>query len=760
MIWLSWGDILMKVGDVVAFRKDLLFNGAVQIGWFENDRARADKASKHYIFHGPDYHGVSQTDYEGSHSLVDTASFTWDILQQLGGDAADEPFVLAIAGYGTGKSHLGVTLASLLSSPTSKVAGSIVDNIAMADAMIGSQVRNMIDSINQPYLVVTINGMQDFNLSNEIIRQILLVLNEQGLDTTVLEDLRPRFRTAHLFTESFFESLQSDYEVLFGSGCSLETIVEDLRCQDEETFSKISYIYEQKMGSPIHAVGQESLHDFVRVTKETFCGPDKPYAGLLIIFDEFGRYLEFSVHKPHVAGSGALQQLFECVQANGDRVFLLCFIQYELKAYISRIAPERRDDLNRYVTRYDTVRKVRLSTNLETLIANLLEKKDRGLLQHNLESTLHSPEAIQSSMQRWLPDIGNHAVWMDKEHFNKIIYEGCWPLHPLSTWMLYKLSSAGKSLQQRSALSILSEVYSDFETTVLSPGKNLVPVDLCIEALIDEFTASERYGQQGATANAYKAVVSKYQHELTRDEKKVLKAVLLLAKIGIKVESKPDYLDVIAMASGLDSEAAVRATDSLVSEYGVLDWNNRLQQYEIAVESVPRRAFLAYLQEVVAEIDFQSRADIFSQNFGKWTGKENFNTDFGTMKQISTREWNYKVYFSNVTMLKGQINYAIRTWSEARGVDEEKGQLIYCYVGPESNLPVIRETINNAYKSIMRESGIDGRMGAPVAVLLLYDEDGTFGEKVAEYWVLQEQLNDEDAQKYANFIMDRRNVVE
>ena len=49
------------------------------------------------------------------------------------------------------------------------------------------------------------------------------------------------------------------------------------------------------MGSPIHAVGQESLHDFIRVTKENYCGEGNHYAGLLILFDEFGRYLEFSV---------------------------------------------------------------------------------------------------------------------------------------------------------------------------------------------------------------------------------------------------------------------------------------------------------------------------------------------------------------------------------------------------------------------------------------------------------------------------------
>ena len=138
----------------------------------------------------------------------------------------------------------------------------------------------------------------------------------------------------------------------------------------------------------------------------------------MILFDEFGRYLEFSVQKPHVAGSGALQQLFECVQANRDGVFLLCFIQYELKAYISRVAPELREDLSRYVTRYDSLRKVRLSTNLETLIANLFEKKDKVVLEKQLENTGFESNLVQTLIRNGFK-LENHALWVDEDEFNR-----------------------------------------------------------------------------------------------------------------------------------------------------------------------------------------------------------------------------------------------------------------------------------------------------------------------------------------------------
>ena len=167
----------------------------------------------------------------------------------------------------------------------------------MADAVIGQKAKAQLKNA-QPFLVVTLNGMQDFDLNGEIIRQILRVLNQAGLDTSVLENLRPRFRTAQVFTESFYDALISDYKKQFGNNHRLEDITEALKSQDEDTFWRVSLIYEQKMGSPIHAVGQESLHDFMRVAKEAYCGPNKSFAGILIIFDEFGRYLEFSVQKP------------------------------------------------------------------------------------------------------------------------------------------------------------------------------------------------------------------------------------------------------------------------------------------------------------------------------------------------------------------------------------------------------------------------------------------------------------------------------
>ncbi len=750
----------MKLGDIVSFRRDLLFDGAVQIGWLESNPQLAEKAAKHYAFHGPSYHGVVRDASQGQHlHPVDTASFTLDIIERITGGKSDEPFALAIAGYGTGKSHLAVTLASLFGAPKSDLADRILDNMSVADRGIGDRVRRILSELEQPYLTVAINGMRDFDLTAEIVRQVLCGLRRYGLDTSPLEDLRPRFRYAINFTESLFDPFRSDYEEAFGSATTAADIMERLKRQDEETFQRVSAIYERTTGVPFRAVGQESLHDFVRVAREMYCGKGKPFAGILILFDEFGRYLEFSVQRPQLAGPGALQQLFEAVQANPDGVFLLALIQYELRAYISRIAPELRDDLQRYVTRYDMVHKVRLSTNLETLIANLLEKRDPVALQEQIASQPEPAVVVQEEMKRWFPDLENHAIWREASTFDQIICKGCWPLHPMSTWLLYRLASVGRSLQQRSALSLLADAYDAMANVDVSPGFSLAPVDLCSDALVDEFLASERSWQQGASAHALGSVLSKYGHQLDEQENRVLKAVLLMSKLSFRTASREDCLHALARLAGRDDKVTAAAVRSLEAEKGALSWNEGLHQYEIVGDAVPRAQFIAYLDGKVAEIPAPQRAQIFSENFARWfPDLEEFPTDFGSECQIATREWNYRISFANVSLLPNQIELAFRNWLDARAVHVSKGQLIYCYVGPESDLFSLRRAASARLRELVERAGLDWQTGAPIAILFLHDQGGIFGARVAEYWTLQQPPGSE-SQRYANYILDRKEAL-
>ena len=81
-----------------------------------------------------------------------------------------------------------------------------------------------------------------------------------------------------------------------------------------------------------------------------------------------------------------MQELFETVQANSNAVCFVGFIQFELSAYVKRIAPEYKNEILRYVTRYQFADRLYLSINLETLIVSLIEKKQPELLHKKFDN--------------------------------------------------------------------------------------------------------------------------------------------------------------------------------------------------------------------------------------------------------------------------------------------------------------------------------------------------------------------------------------
>ena len=64
-----------------------------------------------------------------------------------------------------------------------------------------------------------------------------------------------------------------------------------------------------------------------------------------VLFDEFGKYTEFATVRSQIAGSGVLQDLFEAIQVNANNVCFLGFIQFELNAYVQRVAPEYKNEI-------------------------------------------------------------------------------------------------------------------------------------------------------------------------------------------------------------------------------------------------------------------------------------------------------------------------------------------------------------------------------------------------------------------------------
>ncbi len=743
-----------QVRDVVAFRDDLLFDGAVNVDWFLDDPEKAVVAAQAFVFHGPQYHGVTQADVGTTHGhrLEDTATFARSVVRRCCG-LEDEPFALAIAGYGTGKSHLALALAVLLSDPTGAAADTVLRAIEAADATLGAETGAMLAEQKRPVLVVALNGMRSFDLTAEVTRQVMHQVRAGELDTRRLEELRPRFIQAANMVRMSSESIVGEL-VDECDAPDVEALLDALNDQDEVIYARVQEFYAAR-GMAIRALGGESVRDVIEAAATEYCGEGKPFARLLVLFDEFGRYTEFATLRSQVAGSGALQDLFEGIQAHADVACFVGFIQFELNAYVQRVAPEFRNEILRYVTRYQTARKAYLSINLETLLASLLEKRKPEQLDSwfDTEQALQKSEDVMGAINKWFPQSPNHLLWTTPEQFHGVIRKGCWPLSPYSTWFLFSLAAAGKHLQERSALAFLGDALARCEDrAVVDEGSPmLAPVDLWSDALQQELITSEEGGQQGSVAHAYTSVEARHGAQLPEDARSLLRAVVMASKVGLRAEDQDDAIEALAAISGLTVDAVRGQTRQLQDEYNVVEWDERFQSFDILGDAVPRSQFLAFVrQRVASSFDEQGKAKLFASKASEWCDLlDDLDCDFAERNSITTTEWRYEAVTSNIEFLGTHLKYAIDRWCKAVGVDEPRGTVIYCYADQGRDSETVVAEAGKRLRALAREAGGGP---PPILVVFLCDEEGQLGRALAELAVLEDSLSEEDSARFGSLV--------
>ena len=128
------------------------------------------------------------------------------------------------------------------------------------------------------------------------------------------------------------------------------------------------------------------------------------FGKIIILFDEFGRYIEYTAANPSVAGDSSLQQIFEAIQNADGNILFDGFIQSDLNAYLSRI--DKSSNIIRYVGRYEISDKYYISSNFETILANLITKKDEQKFSETVEYNIDEVyraynQKIHANLIRW-----------------------------------------------------------------------------------------------------------------------------------------------------------------------------------------------------------------------------------------------------------------------------------------------------------------------------------------------------------------------
>ena len=664
---------------------------------------------------------------------------------------AGNALTLAIAGYGTGKSHLAVALSVLLSGEQwqPELHETVLQNIARADENIEKQIRPLV---KKPRLVLTLNGMRDFNLHYELLRTAEKALKLYDADLDVLAKLNKVKETATVFIERSYDLLEEHFVTaarkhgVFLEGNSLkEYLLQLLNNEIGVEFDIINTVYEEFNGHPIRMDEGVSASMVLDTLLRECCGLHGQFDGIVILFDEFGRFLEYVSANPAAAGDSALQQIFESVQnADGDIQFV-GFIQSDIKSYLQRV--DKSSNISRYIDRYDAGEKVYLSSNLETIFANLLDKKDRLAFNREIVTRLNENEKQYQSLfvnlQKWLPLKGIWNQWAD---FRRIILEEIYPLHPISTYLLCNLTDW---LQSRSSLTLLSEKVKLLGNQTIVPDQQLpliYPVELLKGAFFDELLNAEEQGRQRSQfCILLNSIYRKFDTKLTDDARSVLLANLILRICRFKFDSREELISAIQECSGLKLAAVSSAIALLETEYAVLSYDDRLVCFDFVADSVGANEFRNFLKTAQNRITF--RADMLNQNDIQEFADvlKPIETDFGAKHGIQTREWSFVQQIDHIqNIVSTTVGNAYKELQGHTLPNTERGMLLWLYIP--------KETANDKLDLIIQSLQSVNNTQAFV-VMALDDSDNSLQEAIVSYRVLAD-MREDDKVRYQRFYAD------
>ncbi|MFT4144307.1 MAG: hypothetical protein QM644_07595 [Mobilitalea sp.] len=731
----------MELGKILEFRKDLYFEGAVQADWFYTSE-RSSKVAENFVFHGSQYFGIE--DQVGDKKRINTISLVEELMTKLN-DERSNALSLAIADYGTGKSHLAVTLAQIFSGPEymPETYEKVLNNINMIDKDAAARVKKLSTGRN---FVMVINGMRDFNLHSEILRAAQRSFKLYGLSDDGLRKLNRAIETAEIFflrnSESaivLFEEAAARRGRLI-KGNSLIQEIRDTLMTDEVTFDIVNEVYSSINGQEIRWDEGLSASSILEMLISEYCGMNGIFDHIILLFDEFGRYLEYTAGvNAAKSGESGLQQIFELTQKTQNiegYLHVINFIQRDIKAYLETV--DQTKNVSRYIGRFDQSDKYYISSNLETVFANLIQRKDIQAFNNIIISWQSSKEEdwknIFNQMNKWLVTKG---MWKDYRMFRKVAVEGIYPMHPISTFMLTNLSDY---LQNRSSLTWISKYIEDNSCVdvesypVLIMPEQLIAGDLYVEML----SAEQEGRQKTQQCIKYDNVIRKYGDKLSDKSLTVLRSNLILRLLRFRTTDYDDAISALSMCSGLIVQEIKSELKWIEDEYAVLEFDDYAGVFDFTEESNGAHDFKIIKKRLMSNANVD-KSVISSIKIKELAGMlEQQTTNFSEKYKITTNEWvfNQELYpieeFS-----QAQANVYVNDWNMATGSTTAKGKLIWLYVNKYTS----QESILNAHNLVKVFEG------KPIIVMLLNDISNRLLDSLMEYTVL-DNMDDVIRKKY------------
>ena len=159
----------------------------------------------------------------------------------------------------------------------------------------------------------------------------------------------------------------------------------------------------------------------------------KGYTGIYVVYDEFSKYLEANITEASISDTKMLQDFAEkCNRSGADQLHLMLISHKEIANYIDKLPKQKVDGWRGVSERFKHIHLNNNFSQTYEIISSVIQKDpamwDEFLKSHNSD--------FSAMLQRY----SAHPLFIDNADELKTALYGCYPLHPVSTFILPRLS--------------------------------------------------------------------------------------------------------------------------------------------------------------------------------------------------------------------------------------------------------------------------------------------------------------------------------
>ena len=352
--------------------------------------------------------------------------FIAEIVSSTDVSAKDRARVL-VGAYGRGKSHVVLNIISLLMQRDRE----LFKNIWNADTShkLLSMVNRYYENYNK-LLPVIISG------SNTSLTQAFIVSLKRALQDNDLLDVMPdtNYQAAAKCISRWKHEYPDVYERFSKAiDMPIEEFMVALRGYDIGAYKQFEHIYpELTAGSTFNPfLGFDVVELYESVARAI---ASKGYSGIFVVYDEFSKYLEANIKDATVSDTKMLQDFAEKCNRSGElQMHLLLICHKEIANYINKLPKERTDGWRGVSERFKHIQLLNNFSQTYEVVGKVI-KKDKA----QWESFLYTHKGLFQDLQ---DKYGRCRMFSDvdtRELGN--LFEFCYPLHPVSLFLLPRLS--------------------------------------------------------------------------------------------------------------------------------------------------------------------------------------------------------------------------------------------------------------------------------------------------------------------------------